>query len=170
MRYVIALYDAPAPAAQALRVLAEAGFTPEDVAVAPPLSVPGTGWRSAGAFIELPAADEEALATAVESLGVGRTDSLALAEGVRRGGILVIVRCPTLSAPVARAALDGASPADLATHQARWAADPTLRYAWADAPPLRVDPPRRLTDRTRPEMVSNHPQEHRAIPTRDQPD
>jgi hypothetical protein len=139
MRHVLALFDAPVPAARALAALWDAGFAAADVSCVP--APPGVHWGRETGFARLPADDPPALERALSDLGIGHADAHAYAEGVRRGGILVTVRTPTLSAPVAVAALDSSAPPDLATHQARWAVDPDLSYRWQSTPPPRVDPP-----------------------------
>lgn len=144
MRTAYALYDAPAPALAALRALARAGFAPADVAVLA-ARVPDEAHALAADRIlprdrgiepwsdtpdpSLP--DEPALARALEGRGLARDEAATCAEGVaRRGAHLVVVCCPTLSAPAAEAALGAALPAALDVHRARWAAE-----RFAGAPP-----------------------------------
>ena len=138
MRYIAALYDAPFPARCAMRALAAAGVAPGDTSVTPGL--PGSGPRPAAGFGRLPQDDSERLARSLTELGIARQDARAYAEGVRRGGILVLVRSPDLLPSAAAAALESAAPPDLDTHRSRWAADPNLRYEWALAPLSEASP------------------------------
>jgi len=135
MRYAFALYDAPMPALAALRGLARAGFAPADVAVLA-TDVPAEARGLAGDRI-LPrdlgpepwapvdgalAMDEAAIVRALEARGLAPDDAATCAMGVaRQRAHLVVVCCPTLSAPLAQAALDVAMPPPLAVHRARWA-------------------------------------------------
>lgn len=141
MRHVFALYDAPAPALAALRGLARAGFAPADVAVLAidvpaearalasdrllprelgpePWTAPGDAPDATGT----PTLDAAAVARALEARGLAPEDAAICAEGVaRHGAHLVVVCCPTVSAPLAEAALDAALPPPLEVHRARWA-------------------------------------------------
>jgi hypothetical protein len=139
MQTIIALFDAPVPTASAVAALKAADFGRADVLTVPRLDgitdqIDETmGW--------LPAGDNEALARALVDAGVPTADASAYVEGVRRGCILLAVQSPTLSVPVAMAAIEGAAPADLATHRARWAVNPDLRYEWASVQAPVVDQP-----------------------------
>ncbi len=139
MRHVMAIFDAPIPARAAASALAGAGFDPGDIALLPPLA----GAPAAGHFLDADPADPPAVRRALAVLGFDAVDAARGAEGARRGAIVLVVRAPTLSAPVAAdviAALGPPDPDDLA---AAWEADPGLTYAWAAAsPPLAADPGR----------------------------
>ena len=138
MRYVTALFDAPIPATAALAALTASGFTPEDIAVVP--SLPGLQWSPTGPFL-VADAEPQALMRDLGEMGVAPGDVELYAEGVRRGGILVVVRAPTLSTPAAEEAILSTSPPELAAHVQRWEASPGLRYSWEDTPPPIADPP-----------------------------
>ena len=144
MRHVIALFDAPIPAIAALRTLADAGFTPDDLACVANTAKPGDILHDQGvpgaaeyAAATLPY-DENALTRRLESCGLDSHDAATCAEGVaRRGAILVVATGPTLSARVAERALDGSSPPTLSEHRARWSGrrgEGLTRYGWADLP------------------------------------
>ncbi len=135
MRHVLALFDAPVPAARAVRALAEKGFAADDVQLCARGEVPDIGARTSR---DLPH-EPRALQAALQDRGLGEDDAALCAEGVaRRGAILVLVRCPTLSAPVAERLLAAALPPELAEHAARWKAQPSAAYMWAQvaAPPI----------------------------------
>ena len=134
MRHVLALFDAPVPAASALRGLAAAGFAPADLWLAAGHPVPGL--REI-ARTDLPT-ETPALEAELEARGLDGDAAALCAEGVtRRGAILVLLRCPSAAAPVAERILAAAAPPDLAEHRARWQASATARHMWA-----RVEPPR----------------------------
>ena len=178
MRFVLALFDAPLPARNALADLARAGFAAADVVVLPPVMIETPlGLAAIGdpdslpepGFDHLPFVDDRHVAadrsfaddrigaeaqTHAEfgahandrqlerdlvALGLPGAEAAGYAEGVHRGAILVVVRAPTLSAPVAAALLNGAGSADLAAEAARWQVDRTWRYYWAQSPPLTLD-------------------------------
>ena len=132
MRTITALFDAPVPARAAARALVTAGFSPTDITLVPPL--PGAQPFD---FSQLPVAGEDPrdLVNVLGDLGVPEAEALFYAEGVRRGAILLVVTAPTLSAPVAADVIAGALPPDPNALAAAWAADPGLRYTWADIPP-----------------------------------
>jgi hypothetical protein len=151
MRYVIALFDAPAPAIAALSALDDAGFSAGDVVVLPSgaladlqqaASLSGAG---SGALVRFGAKDMARPGTflhhvasldqsdILRSCGVADDVLNDYLEALERGAILVLVRCPTLSAPRARSALSVAGAADLETQRRRWEADPDLRYGWRQA-------------------------------------
>jgi len=148
MRLVVALFDAPIPARRARAALYAAGFEPADLAVVPEMpdvsssSLVGTRSGEPGDwFADLPANDEAALARDLIDMGLPAEDARAYAEGVRRGGILLLVRAPTLSVPIAARAIESAGSPDLDEHRQRWAANPATRYGWADIAPPVVDAP-----------------------------
>lgn len=143
MRNAFALYDAPMPALAALRALSRAGFAPGDVALVAarvpeearalaadrllPRDLGPEPWDGGSGDGEAP--DEAAVARALEGRGLSPEDAATCAQGVaRRGAHLVVVCCPTLSAPAAEAALEAALPTALEVHRARWA---TERFAGA---------------------------------------
>ena len=68
MRHVLALFDAPFPAAGAVTALAEAGFAAEDVALLP--TPPALTWPRGQAWLGTWDDDEEGLARALASMGV----------------------------------------------------------------------------------------------------
>jgi hypothetical protein len=134
MRHVLALFDAPVPAASALRALSVAGFAPTDLWLAAEAPLPNTQHLSR---TDLPT-DALGLQSELESRGLDRDDAALCAEGVtRRGAILVLVRCPSAAAPVAERILAAAAPPDLAMHRLRWQSQPGARHMWAH-----IEPPR----------------------------
>ncbi len=130
MRYVTALFDAPIPARAAAAALASAGFHPDDIALVPHLAgAPATGW-----FVDADPADARGVRQALEDLGFDTADAARAAEGARRGAIILMVRTPTLSAPVAAEVIAALAPPDPDDLAAAWEADPGLTYAWAAVP------------------------------------
>ena len=158
MRYVTALFDAPIPARAAIAALRDAGFSPRDMTVLPPLprddamgaesviapltddltlhpddvAPPPDELAPPPNDLALPADDPRRLADALAALGVAPFDAACYAEGVRRGAILLVVATPTLSAPLAAAAIDSVLPPDLDDLAEAWAVDPELHYRWRD--------------------------------------
>ena len=129
MRYVTALFDAPVPARTARRALEAAGFAPRDVALVPEPA----GEERARDWA--PGGDPPGLLAALRDLGVAEELAGAYAEGVARGCILVVVRCPDLSAPAAAAALALGPALDPGAAARRWRAEPTCGYVWSRVPP-----------------------------------
>ncbi|MFN8421930.1 MAG: hypothetical protein U0470_00575 [Anaerolineae bacterium] len=125
MRILTALYDAPAPAATALRALAAAGIATVDldlVAERPtPDAAHGGDWMAelalrAERFVDADggAAMAGALAESLPGRGVPAERAAALAERVAAGdGWLVGVRCPDVLAAAARRALWAAAAAEV---------------------------------------------------------
>lgn len=117
MRILTALYDAPAPAAAALRALAAAGIAAPDLDLVAARPVPGAAhggdWMAeialrAERFVDADAgpAMAGALAEALPGRGVPPERAAALAERVAAGdGWLVGVACPDALAARARRAL-----------------------------------------------------------------
>lgn len=117
------LFDAPAPAHGALAGLARAGFAAEDIAV-----LPAHDASHLGAWLAGEATSGAGVADGLRAHGVPAAEAEDIAEAVRRGVVLVAVRCPTVSAAVAAEAIEAAAPTGVDTLRARWAADPALRY------------------------------------------
>lgn len=136
MRYVAALFDAPIPARTALVELVSRGFAPEDVIAIP--APPGATWSGRPSW--RPPGDERSLAPGLAALGIPPATAEAYAEGIRRGAILVIARCPTLSAPMAASILAASPVVDLSAALRRWQMEPGLRYDWAALPPPEIAP------------------------------
>jgi hypothetical protein len=154
MRVAVALFDAPEPCRAALAELARKGFAPPDVAVLtdvaggladpPPWLAPtASEGGTAGA------APDAALPDRLEAIGLPRADAAAYAEGVRRGAIFVVVRCPALSVGEASRALASGPAMDMPAAVARWTAAPDASYDWASVPPPRLDTSRGAPDRAR---------------------
>jgi hypothetical protein len=130
MQTILALFDAPVPATRAAAAMSAIGLGAGDVAIvpAPPTSgaqvlrvaAPAAAWS-------LPA-DSRALRRALDGLGVEASDADTYVEGVARGAILLAVRAPDLTVPLARQIIEAACPPDLATHRARWGIQPDLEY------------------------------------------
>ena len=106
MRYISALYDAPMPAGLALRNLRAAGFEDRDLALLPNLP----GRPPVHGFLAAEVREQGDPVHALAKLGLPEPTLELVREGLRRGAILVLVRCPDLSAPAALRALDGAGP------------------------------------------------------------
>ncbi len=139
MRYIIAMFDAPFPAREAVRAVFEAGFRADDLFLMPEL--PEVEWTATHSFAG-PWLEENAdLGHLLGRLGVHPADVGTYVEGVRRGAIVVVVRAPTLSAQCAADALQSVAHPDLATHEARWAEDPDLVYGWSAVEPPIVGTP-----------------------------
>lgn len=151
MRYIATLFDAPVPAAAAAAALVDAGFHPQDIATIPPLPDSAAGGTFANVDGDGPVArvdpsfpserveppnppDPSQLRWLLRDLGFDPTDAARDAEGVRRGAILLLVRAPTLSAPVAAEIITSLAPPDPDAMIATWEADPDLMYGWADVP------------------------------------
>lgn len=131
MRYVTALFDAPIPARAAAAALASAGFHPDDIALVPHLAgAPAAGW-----FVDADPADARGVRQALEDLGFDAADAGRAAEGARRGAIILMVRTPTLSAPIAAEVIAALAPPDPEALAATWEADPSLKFDWAAVPP-----------------------------------
>ena len=124
MRYVIAAYDAPHPALVAVAALQDAGVADGDVALRP--SPPGRAPGDLGA-----PTDPSRLPEWLASLSCAGAADLH-AEAARRGAILLVVRCPTLSAPIVAGILAATAPLDPVQAARRWAAEPGTRYEWGD--------------------------------------
>jgi hypothetical protein len=141
VRYVIALFDAPIPARSALGALETAGFPSLDVRVIPALAdgpPPSEDAPLSGA------AQPEEVRAALADWGVPAGDASAYAEGLRRGGFLVIVRCPTASACAAAGALNAVGAIDLEEQRATWRARAAPKAVTRGSPlDTRPAPPRR---------------------------
>jgi len=124
LRHVIAAYDAPHPALAAVAALQDAGVAGGDVAVIP--SPPGRETGDFGA-----PTDPSGLPEWLASLGVAGAAAFH-AQAAERGAILLVVRCPTLSAPVVAGILAACAPLDPVQAARRWAAEPGTRYEWGD--------------------------------------
>ena len=130
MRYVSAIYDAPMPAGLALKALRAAGFEDRDLAVLPDLPAlpPVAGFlaRSTEATGDP--------ARALAELGLPQQRHALLREALWRGAIVILVRCPDLSAPAAVRALDAAGPLPDARLARDWRREPGMRYRWSELP------------------------------------
>ena len=155
MRFVLTLFDAPVPAQQAWTALRAVGFGREDLAVvsvptwipaprpnpADPAAedgaVPPSGAVPQGlpGFDRVSADGAAGLADNLAACGLDAATAALYGEAVRRGAILLALRAPTLSAPIAAKILAAAGPADLAVEVMRWHVDAHWRYGWADAAP-----------------------------------
>jgi len=147
MRCVTGLYDAPATAAAAIADLRAAGFAASDLLVEPArasrllMASPAPADQVAAPTAQVAAPSpprqhpSDAPGGAAERLaafGLPPQAAEAYAAAVGRGAIVIVVRAPTLSAPVAAAALDVPGVLDLERHAARVQADPNIEYRWSD--------------------------------------
>lgn len=132
MRHVVGLYDAPVPAGAGLADLRAAGFDTGDIWVAPEVAAARLG---PCAPYQVLSHGTHALARTLIERGVPPIAAADYAEAVERGAILVVVRTPALSAPIAAEALQGPGATDLEQHHARLRSDPNLSYGWAAAEP-----------------------------------
>ena len=113
VRYVIVLYDAPVPASVAVRSLLAAGFPRADITMLPALEQAGEDdWSRADIVRRL------------QERGVSAHEAALYAEGVRRGGTLVEVACPTVRTHEALQCLNALGAVDIVEHAALWERTP----------------------------------------------
>ncbi|MFN2114577.1 MAG: hypothetical protein ACK2T6_02610 [Anaerolineae bacterium] len=154
MRCVTGLYDAPATAAAAIADLRAAGFAASDLLVEPArasrllMASPAPADQVAAPTAQVAAPADQVAAPSpprqhpsdapggaaerLAAFGLPPQAAEAYAAAVGRGAIVIVVRAPTLSAPVAAAALDVPGVLDLERHAARVQADPNIEYRWSD--------------------------------------
>jgi hypothetical protein len=118
---IVRLFDSAAKASAALAKLADWGFLDSDISVVSPS---GTGHTAA-------ASGEDPIVSQITSAMVLRSHARTLANGVRRGGTLVIVRAPFGTGGIAANILDRAGPVDSGVPDAA-----ARKPAWDDAAPL----------------------------------
>jgi hypothetical protein len=125
VRFVVALFDAPVPARAARTALRQAGFTPEDVTIVPS---PDSADRPSSAPPATSLAHRAAaLRQHLEESGVPGRHAGLYAQGVLRGGFVVIVCCPTALAPLAAGCLDALAAEDIEVQAERWPGGPLSR-------------------------------------------
>jgi hypothetical protein len=119
VRHVLALFDAPVPAAAGCRALVAAGFPAGDVDLVAldAARLPGDAGGVAGHPLE-----PGGVRGYLSERGVPPADALVIAEGLKLGYCLVALRCPTADAPTALACLNAVGAPSLEEHAARWRA------------------------------------------------
>jgi stress response protein YsnF len=130
-KIAVALYDDYAPAQETLNELLDAGIAQSDISVVSHATAGGVAGESTSGDTEGPlggVAYGGSLLEQLTDLGVPRDEAEIYAEGVRRGGSLILVRTDDVRAEEAAAIMEGRRAVDYETRSAAWRAEGWTGY------------------------------------------
>jgi stress response protein YsnF len=130
-KIAVALYDDYAPAQETLNELLDAGIARSDISLVSHATAGGVVGESTSGDTEGPlggAAYGGSLLEKLTDLGVPRDEAEIYAEGVRRGGCVVLARTDDVRAEEAAAIMEGRRAVDYETRSAAWRAEGWTGY------------------------------------------
>jgi stress response protein YsnF len=130
-KIAVALYDDYAPAQETLNELLDAGIARSDISVVSHAMAAGLGGEGTSGDTEGPlggVAYGGSLLEKLTDLGVPRDEAEIYAEGIRRGGSVVLVRTDDASAEEAASIMEGRRAVDYETRSAAWRAEGWTGY------------------------------------------
>jgi stress response protein YsnF len=130
-KIAVALYDDYAPAQETLNELLDAGIARSDISLVSHAMAGGVAGESTSGDTEGPlggVAYGGSLLEKLTDLGVPRDEAEIYAEGVRRGGNVVLVRTDDVRAEEAAAIMEGRRAVDYETRSAAWRAEGWTGY------------------------------------------